>query len=345
MNIHIVDSVKGGAGKSTFAVKLGCYFALKEKEKDKEKEKEKVKACIIDLDILGTSWEYIFLNFMSHEGCYLNDLIVDYRDFFLKNFFWRYKIQYGNTFLELEVLPCNPSPRAKAMFRTDGQNMPEVSYDFFENEMIRLIDKLEKAGYTDIILDMPPNTEPYSERILESCLQVDKILYKKHKILLYMISSLTPAHIGSTLQWYEDWIETKNTRFVTPDQESIGLFKEDYEHNKDRQEAFLSPENVKKKESASFCFVLNNMHGVTPKNDVTPVSVFLNTLADSNINARNSFENIKERLFFCLLGFDAKLKESLSIFNRLESSPDSFIIQNDIFLFFVYDDNMDLRFP
>ena len=275
----------------------------------------------------------------------MNDLIVDYRDFFSKNFFWRYKIQYGNTSLELEVLPCNPSPRAKAMFRTDGQNMPEVSYDFFENEMIRLIDKLERAGYTDIILDMPPNTEPYSERILESCLQVDKILYKKHRILLYMVSSLTPAHIGSTLQWYKDWIETKNTRFVTPDQESTGLFKEDDEHNTDRQKAFLSPENVKKKESASFCFVLNNMHGAKPENDVTPVSVFLNTLADSNINARNSFENIKERLIFCLLGFDAELKKSLSIFNRLESSPDSFIIQNDSFLFFVYDDNMDLRFP
>lgn len=344
MNIHIVDSVKGGAGKSTFAVKLGCHFALKDKENEKNKE-NRVKACIIDLDILGTSWEYNFINYRRQEGCYLNDLIVDYRDFSPKVFFCRYEIKYGNDgFLELEVLPCNPSPRAKAMFRTDGQNMPEVSYDFFEDEMIRLIDKLERAGYTDIILDMPPNTEPYSERILESCLQVNKILYKNHRILLYMVSSLTPAHIGSTLQWYEDWIETKNTRFVTPE-ESVRLFQKDYKQHKDDKKAFLSPENVKKKESASFCFVLNNMHNsiMKAKSGYISIAEVVDTALDKmNIKTLSNNENVKKRLVFCLLRFDEALNNSLNIFERNES----FDIQNNDFRFFGYgDDSIELQLP
>ena len=229
--------------------------------------------------------------------------------------------------------------------------MPEVSYDYFEDEMLRLIDKLEIEGYSDIILDMPPNTEPYSERILESCLQVDKILYKKHRILLYMVSSLTSAHIGSTLQWYKDWIETKNTRYVTPNEESFGLFKEDYKNHKNDKKAFLSPENVKKKESASFCFVLNNMHNskIEPKGGYMPISELLNALAEflnalDNINIKtlNNHEIVKKRLFFCLLRFDEQLNKSLSLFDR----EDSFRIQNDNFRFFVYgDDSIELQLP
>ena len=51
MKIHIVDSVKGGSGKSTFSLKLCCAL----------KSQHDVKPCVIDLDLRGI----IFMKIVS----------------------------------------------------------------------------------------------------------------------------------------------------------------------------------------------------------------------------------------------------------------------------------------
>ena len=69
MNFYVVDSVKGGCGKTTLAL----WKAL-ELQKNPEKE-----VCYIDLDLLETSTEKHINQEKNRDSCYLNDLFINNR--------------------------------------------------------------------------------------------------------------------------------------------------------------------------------------------------------------------------------------------------------------------------
>ena len=216
MTIHIVDSVKGGSGKSTFALKLALSINQKKetipsgsKETDdslesKNNDENIYKSIIIDLDFMGTSWLPTYKNAliskhgMPYDMIYVNDLVFDWNHY--RSMDYTQSIKINNT--EINVIVCSDNPRYKEKFKVDGTNKsPSIQYDIFQNRVMKLISKLEKEGYTDIILDMPPNSEPYSDTILRQCLQ-DSEYY----VNLYMVSSTDIAHIKSTHAWYYQFL-------------------------------------------------------------------------------------------------------------------------------------------
>lgn len=244
-NIHIVDSVKGGSGKSTFSAKL-CYSLLSQ---DK-------KACVVDLDLLGTSWDHLYGNtiqaitYEKHQKrVYLNDLVKDYE--YYKKTLYIYKLNFeqseststsnstekkskedttnsseneakkdtiNDTSKEAEtkksayLLPAifaNPKQEEKNVYKiNDKSHTADVSYSFFLNVVLKLLDDLTNLGYTDIILDMPPNSDPYADIVLRECLKTDF----KFQTTLYMVSSLNTAHIKSTFIWYSNHINSNTSQ-------------------------------------------------------------------------------------------------------------------------------------
>lgn len=225
MKIHIVGSVKGGSGKSTFSAKLCCSLALQGK-----------RPCIIDLDLLGTSWKHIYENSiveykfkLNRDLIYLNDLIKDF-DYF-KDMFYIQKInielssglavKYPDTYKDGEFymhsIFCDPSPTAKKAYQfSDKAYTPTISYDVFHDGILELLKLLERKKYTDVILDMPPNTDPYSEKVLNTCLREKWDLPFEQSTNLYMVSNINPAHIKSTLEWYHNFINKNDvTNIVT----------------------------------------------------------------------------------------------------------------------------------
>lgn len=209
LHIHIVDSVKGGSGKSTFSTKL-CYSLIEQNK----------KACIVDLDLMGTSWYHLYQNAITLNNyandkrmVFLNDLVNDFE--YYKTMIYDHKIDFVRTIdgkqLSIPVIFCNPSPKAKKHFKiTDKAHTVDVSFSFFKNVVFKLLLELQEKDYTHIIFDMPPNSDPYSNLILDSCLMVDK----KFKTSLYMVSNMNQAHVKSTFEWYSDLINDPKSRHI-----------------------------------------------------------------------------------------------------------------------------------
>lgn len=290
LNIHIVDSIKGGSGKSTFSAKLCANLSLQ----------YGVKPCIIDLDLLGTSWQYVFGNCIEgiedgeYKLIYLNDLVRDY-EYYIRTMF----IQKINVNLALSTATAtnqpqihtifsNPTQKAKNEYKiSDSKYMPDVSYDIFYRVVFELINYLGDEEYTDIILDMPPNSDPYSDKILHACLKPEF----KHNTSLYMVSSTNIAHIMSTFEWYSDYISN------TDSQHSVIPKKVLADFNKKEKDDWFKSEKTK------FFFVFNEMR--VPEGR-TSGSLDAHVLIDM-------FEgkNIVDKLAYCFVKFDETYSRSV----------------------------------
>lgn len=222
MNIHIIDSVKGGAGKSTFACKLAISLLHNEikpelMEDDSFNRSGNTstgkKVCIIDVDLLGTSWEYTFENaFLEKEQTgvyskiYLNDLIMDFKHYKKFSFVQKIEIKSIDGRDILDVIICNPSQPAKNRFVVSSETtVPDIQLDQFSNTISELLKLLEEIGYEDIIFDMPPNTDPYSDTIIKKYLKYPQSP-QKYTTFLYFVSTLDIAHIKSTMEWYHNFL-------------------------------------------------------------------------------------------------------------------------------------------
>ncbi len=199
LKIHIVDSVKGGSGKSTFSTKL----ALRLKSEHKN-------PCIVDLDLLGTSWCHIYANFSNihdrNRFVFLNDLINDFEYYQGLEYLNEIKFSYNvnEQPVAIPVIFCNPDPRAKKLFKaTEDNGLTNVTYSFFFEGIQKIVKLLADRGFTDIIFDMPPNSEQYSDGVLNYYLKISR----KVDAYLYMVSSLNLAHIMSTFDWYSDFFK------------------------------------------------------------------------------------------------------------------------------------------
>lgn len=290
LNIHIVDSIKGGSGKSTFSAKLCAYLSLQ----------SEVKPCVIDLDLLGTSWQYVFGNGIegSEDGeyklIYLNDLVRDYEYYIRTMFIQKINVHLALSTANVTIQPqihaifSNPTQKAKNEYKiSDNKYMPDVSYDVFYRVVCELINYLGDEGYTDIVLDMPPNSDPYSDKILNACLKPDF----KYNTSLYMVSSTNIAHIMSTFEWYSDHISNTNSRHSVTPKQFLADFK-----LKDKDYWF-------KNEKTKFFFVFNEMRVPEGKK---PGSLDAHVLIDM-------FEdkNVVDKLAYCFVKFDEAYSRSV----------------------------------
>lgn len=309
MKIHIVGSVKGGSGKSTFSAKLCCSLALK----------QKTKPCVVDLDLLGTSWKHIYENSISEykykssgELIFLNDLVKDF-DYFKNTFFIQeIKIDPGVSFVPERIVDdkqdftigavfCDPTPIAKNAYRfTDKAYTPNISYDVFHNNVLELFKTLRDKGYTDIILDMPPNSDPYSDKVLYTCLKIKWELDFEQSTSLYMVSSVNPAHIKSTFEWYADFINSEQSLKIANQNSFKKIIEsvEDAEYETDITEAFdKGKEDWYKNERFKFFMVFNE------------IVSFKNYKVGNLIESK--FDSVAEKLVFYNVRFDNAYSRSL----------------------------------
>lgn len=265
MKIHIVDSVKGGSGKSTFSLKLCCAL----------KSQSDTKPCIIDLDLLGTSWKHICQYCIKDKRykkgknlVYLNDLVKDFEYYKNTQFIQKINVKAklnptSDKDLVLDVVFCDPSPKAKKAYKiTDNEYVPDISYDVFHDEFMSLLNYMNDEGYTDIILDMPPNSDPYSDKILHTCFKVNRQFGFVQNASLYMVSSINFAHIKSTFDWYLDFMNDSPKRIASLNDFSKiknGIAKESDDESKKKQFEF-EKNNWFNMERFKFFFVFNEIN-------------------------------------------------------------------------------------
>lgn len=212
--IHVVNSVKGGCGKSTFCLFLENYLLEKQenyaKETDEYKKKNLVNhnPIIIDLDLSGSSWYRNNKKFIKRKDVkFIDDLIEDFNRNIKREYI--FSIEEGITDKEcpetvkktriLEIVMADPDRAG---------SIKDEELDLFENSICRLIQALVDKGKTDIILDMPPGYEDYTERIVKHLLfDLSSPLYKKYvipksnkteyEVKIYMLSGIDGAMEGN----------------------------------------------------------------------------------------------------------------------------------------------------
>lgn len=303
MQVHIINSVKGGSGKSTFAVKLGCSLIDAGKT-----------PCVVDLDLLGTSWFHLYANALvgATRGnvlnmIFLNDLVNDYECFKNTNFIQKIKFAEAtpSNKYKLSVIFANPSETAKKQYRINGKaDHTNVSFEFFKNIVMNLINVLDEMKYTDVVLDMPPNSDPYADKILYACLDTEF----SFQTSLYTVSSLNAAHIKSTFDWCNDLYINPDSRKIVCHNDFVNLSGVTY-----ASEQFANDPDLKDKKRNWFEKTKNKFFIVLNKTNNNPDNYSVAITRSWNID-------MQKQMAYYILDFDDKFSKVTDLFKSEETT-------------------------
>lgn len=225
-HFDVVNSVKGGSGKSFFALQLAAYHALKGRA-----------AYIIDLDLRGTSWEKNYGKYIippdpnksktieawkadEHDYPYIDRLMWHYENYKSSGIWSEIKVRhFGNMVEEI-----NPGSERKVFlcFAETGNyhKVDLLEEDLFENTIFQIIQDIWKAKSkadkdVHIILDMPPSYEKHAERVLSHLLLSTNSPFEDmgeafcYSITLFMMSTIAPAHFMQNARYVRSLFEDR----------------------------------------------------------------------------------------------------------------------------------------
>lgn len=265
---HVVKSVKGGCGKSTYSFLLAEHLRRKH---------QNTAIYIVDLDICGTSWETDYMNsksvinYITHDKniIYVNDIVKCYRNID-NRIVWLdldgAKVVSGETQEGTEKIKiCISDPKR-------NKELSTYEVDLFENAISYLIEQtVKKESKNDIhfIFDMPPSSERHAEQVFRGLIldqrmkSILKDVNAYYEVDLYLLSVLDVAHIQSNID-YLKYVYT--THSIT-----------------DYQNELNSEERLK------VLFVINDVAGIIEEYDeavTMPINTFiLNNIA--NLKLKN----------------------------------------------------------
>ena len=255
---HVINSVKGGSGKSTVSILLAGYYA----------SGNNTKSYIIDLDLRGTSWENNYGKYFRNEktgsgSVYINSLMDG--DDYAREIFSELQLSYSDDLGTTEphsIYLCMADPNIR-------DDIDEVEIDLFENTICKIIRQIYIMAESDtelkeihIILDMPPSYERHAERIFKHFLFDIESSFRKsfqsfeqfddYKVELIMLSALSPAHIELNKKYVidlfkEQVISSLLNDFIEKDRFCIQFWGNDVASTMDALEIpdLLHPDHMK----------------------------------------------------------------------------------------------------
>lgn len=243
---NIIDSVKGGSGKSTFAVMLS--LALDKWNAGKIPYLENPPGvypniCLVDVDLQGTALQYLLYGKHYPEDknfVYYNEQTA-LLDEELKNFVTHFKWQER----EFDVVLCSPEQDVKNCYRSmSKQNYnPGVMCSTFRYGFGNMLKKLQSQSayrYSHIIFDMPPNSDGYSDAVFYNILHSGNCIMKrdnKDKCNLFLMQTLDIGQRLATMNYFNDLF----TREQMPKIDKVFFVYTDYLGFKDdRAEEFVN---------------------------------------------------------------------------------------------------------
>lgn len=223
MRYNIVDSIKGGCGKTSFSLMLASALY---------NENKKQPPCLFDMDFQGTSLAYLLFG-KEHKDwkksigidMFLNERVVSFKDHsrrYIKRVEWKGSDGSGaphssgmdpeSTFY---VAMADPDPKMKDKYkaRSNQNYSPEVTYGIFRYGLAKLLEPenletelLEKPGH--VILDMPPNIDGYSDAALGCILNNPK----QNHVNYFIMMTFDQSHIHITMDWFKDFLTKEQSQ-------------------------------------------------------------------------------------------------------------------------------------
>lgn len=220
---NIIDSVKGGCGKTSFSLMLALAIQRQYQEENKKTQEiineTAVHACLMDMDIQGTSLEYLLLGLDGRDERkthYLNEIISQSggeNKSYVRPIKWGMK-NSGNEIaeetLQLDAVFSSPNQNDKDRYKAvSSQNYsPEVMYSTFRAGLTHFLKEDLKAqrpyNYDHIIFDMPPNSDGYSDAVYD-CLFHNKykVTSKKSRRNLFIMQTLDIGHRFAAREYFK----------------------------------------------------------------------------------------------------------------------------------------------
>jgi cellulose biosynthesis protein BcsQ len=215
--IICINSVKGGAGKTTIALSLAYslmmdlnakYRANKKDQLGKNSEIKEPKVCYIDLDIMGTGAKHIIYgeNYTRDDIKYLNDVKSTNQNFreILNN-------AYIGKKLHIDCILMNADPEEKNKFVKNARLYTStVNINLFGSIAKKIINEMILCGLYDfIIIDCAPSYESFARSIYDYLIKDIKSRFKEEvHVYNLFISTLDKAHVMNTISCVYNIINT-----------------------------------------------------------------------------------------------------------------------------------------
>lgn len=219
---HIIDSIKGGCGKTTFAIALTEYLEKKYSEiKQGDNPNEWQHACLLDVDFLGTGMIDLFFKKEKKkeyltEHMYLTDVI---RGFGTKD--KKYIGEFPISDRPLYIGFSDPDFKTKEQFRCSSKYnyATVISYGIFRSGVQKILkrgalDEQIKGKVSSIVLDMSPGLDAYSEAVKEN------IFDKRHSDFMeesdrrnyYFMVGMDHSHLSSAKEYFSEFLKGDDKR-------------------------------------------------------------------------------------------------------------------------------------
>lgn len=260
---NIIDSVKGGSGKSSLALmlSLACSTGYSKTEIDGNP----IKSLLLDMDFQGSSFSHLVfgnseLGKNGQAKQYINQKLLQYYrtdncDYISKPVF---KVNdsatSGSEIVKYhQIAAAFASPNIPDRFRFKAVSHHnyslQITYSTFREGVRRLLDSLDKEmplgdSLEYVFFDMPPNSNGYSDAVPQ--LLLNDILGNQKtppRVNYFELTTLDRGHIESTLQWFEDFVQNSKQRF--PDNFFFVLSNTDIESFSDENRYRIRRETIK----------------------------------------------------------------------------------------------------
>lgn len=220
----VINSVKGGSGKTTFAFALAHTLS---------RAKVLTKVFVIDLDLRGSSWVINYKRFIGRDnGRPYNESGIKNPEYpFIDRLIAQY--DYLETKEPWAYITTQKDEDSKKFYlcAADDQfseQIGDIEVDIFEQTIYKLImngiKETDDEKEIHFILDMPPSYERHAERILKhllisgsSILYNNKIFietdpdanYNQYKVNLFMMAAASPDHIRQNYNYIVEWLKQR----------------------------------------------------------------------------------------------------------------------------------------
>lgn len=219
---HMIDSIKGGCGKTTFAIALTEYLERKYYEKKQQENLTECKhACLLDMDFVGTGMIDLFFKKdrkkeYLKEHRYLTDMIRNFRTEDKK-----YINEFSISERALYIGFSDPDFKIKEQFRCSSKYnyTTVISYGIFRSGIQRILKKGTLEGQiggkiASIVLDMSPGLDPYSEAVKEN------IFDKRHSDFMeetdrrnyYFMVGMDQSHLSSAQEYCLEFLNGEDKK-------------------------------------------------------------------------------------------------------------------------------------
>lgn len=229
ISYNIIDSVKGGSGKTSLSLMLAmaAQHSLEVAANKEEKDPE-VQTLVLDMDMQGSALaEMLFGN--AEVGAngkaeqYLDQRLLAYYRKDPKSFISYPIFEFmgqPEDKVKIGVALASPKVEDRMVFRASSRQnySSQITYTAFTaglREVLHGLDAACSAPPRYVFFDMPPNSNGYSDAVLELLLQKEEGLWSDKGTCCnyFALTTLDRSHINATLNWFEDFVKDKYSSF------------------------------------------------------------------------------------------------------------------------------------